>query len=176
MDGPFPKVSLKHLPAGNLHRVPVVHTVSGKHTLCKWFFIWNGTHTTRDRLLMATVSAKANARRVALPYRLAELDVFPAACTPVCRPTHPYVHGEECKCRQHWKTGNKEKSLRVPVNPQKAVCENALMWLKQGVGTEKAVLLFKFDLHMFYFVINSFSVPADDVTLIDKGTEEIKQI
>lgn len=60
MDGPFPKVSLKHLPAGNLHRVPVVHTVWGKHTLCKWFFFWNGTHTTRDSVLMASVSAKAN--------------------------------------------------------------------------------------------------------------------
>lgn len=72
----------------------------------------------------------------------------------------------------------RKKGLRVPVNPQKAVCENALMWLKRGVGIEKAVLLFKFDLHMFYFVINSltFSVPAEAVTVIDKGTEEIKRI
>lgn len=60
MDGPIPGVSLKHLPAGNLHRVPLVHTIWGKHILCKWFFFWNGAHTARDTVLMASVSAKAN--------------------------------------------------------------------------------------------------------------------
>lgn len=52
------------------------------------------------------------------------------------------------------------------------------MWLKRGVSIEKAVLVFKFDLHMFYFVINSltFSVYAEAVTLIDKGTKEVELI
>lgn len=50
------------------------------------------------------------------------------------------------------------------------------MWLKPGVRIEKAVLVFKLYLHMFYFVINSltFSLHAEAVTLIDKGTKEIK--
>lgn len=75
-NGPFPKVSLKHLPAGNLHREPVVHTVWGKHTLCKWFFFWNGAHTTRNSVLMATVSAKANGCCVCLLYACVVLHVY----------------------------------------------------------------------------------------------------
>lgn len=34
--------------------------VGGKHTLCKWFFFWNETHTTRNGVLMVIMSAKAN--------------------------------------------------------------------------------------------------------------------
>ena len=86
-DGPFPKVSLKHLPAGNLHRVPVVHTVWGKHTLCKWFFFWNGANTTRNSVLMATVSAKANGCCVCLLYVCIVLHVYvfrTLSCTCVC--------------------------------------------------------------------------------------------
>lgn len=116
VDGPFPKVSLKHLPAGNLHRVPVVHTVWGKHTLCKWFFFfWNGTHTTRDWLLMATVSAKVNSRcecflicplnQMYIPCRIHTCPQFPC-------PNHIiHVCTEECKCGHGLKAGNEEKRL-----------------------------------------------------------------
>ena len=99
-DGPFPKVSLKHLPAGNLHRVPVVHTVWGKHTLCKWFFFWNGAHTTRNSVLMAMVSAKANGCCVCFLYVCVVLHVY-VFCTVLCmhlcmwkwNPNDLWMHG-----------------------------------------------------------------------------------
>lgn len=121
MDGPFPKVSLKHLPAGNLHRVPVVHTVWGKHTLCKWFFFWNGAHTTRDRLLMATVSAKANsgcAWFLTCPlnwmHSIRTCLWFPWVRTTasVCARRNANAGGSE-------KQVPRKKGLHVPANPQK---------------------------------------------------------
>lgn len=96
-DGPFPKVSLKHLPTENLHRVLVVHTVWGKHTLCKWFFFWIGMHTTRNSVLMAIMSAKANGCCVFLllcaPYWMCMYFLF--------HRTHPYVCDHDFISQDH---------------------------------------------------------------------------
>lgn len=138
MEGPFPKVSLKHLPAGNLHRVPVVHTVWGKHTLCKWFFFWNGTHTTRNSVLMAIVSAKANGCCVCLLMcaLCCMCMYFVLHCICPCRWNLPsqkhLIHKcrEDLKCRKEWKAGNKEKvclALHILVHSQKRFVKRPMM-------------------------------------------------
>lgn len=126
MDGPFPEVSLKHLPAGNLHRVPVVHTVWGKHTLCKWFFFWNRARTTRNGVLMATVSAKANGCCVCLHICALHCMCFVHVCACESMFTSPLTVNERretLKCKEtQQKTVNKEKvclALHISVNSQR---------------------------------------------------------